>query len=204
MIKFAVLIPTLPERKAYLNRLLNVLYKQINDLDKAHEVVVITNLDHRQKTTGTKRNELIAIADKMGALYTAFVDDDDLVGPTYIQRNLEGIEKGVDCCSLLGQIYWSGKPGKPFHHSIRYKEWFENDKIYARCINHLNCIKLSLIKDIPFPDKSWGEDGVASYKWRDSGRLKNEYEIKEVIYHYFNGTKNTETEQSCYRWLMNQ
>lgn len=185
MIKFAVLIPTLPERKAYLNRLLNVLYKQINDLDKAHEVVVITNLDHRQKTTGTKRNELIAIADKMGALYTAFVDDDDLVGPTYIQRALETADSGLDCGELWGQIYFNGKLGKPFHHSIIHNEWYEDSKYYYRCTNHLNVVKLSLIKNIPFPDQSWGEDGKQSYAVRDAGVLKTEYKISEVIYHYY-------------------
>ena len=202
MVKFAILIASLHERKHLLDRLLKVLYKQINDLGKGNEIQVIVNLDNRQKTTGRKRNELLEEARIRGAQYIAFIDDDDGVGATYMKRNMEGIELGVDCNSLIGQIYFSGKPGKPFHHSIQYKEWFETDKIYARCPNHLNCVKLDLIHDIPFPDKSFGEDGVQSYAMRDSGRLKNEYVINDVIYHYFTGKKDLKMETEIFNKLM--
>ncbi len=53
--------------------------------------------------------------------------------------------------------------------------------------NHLNFQKLSLVKDIPFPDQVFGEDGKQSYAMRDAGIFKTEYKIPEVIYHYFNG-----------------
>lgn len=181
MIKLAILIPTLTDRAQLLNRLIAELDKQRDGKD----VVIIKHEDQGQLTTGAKRNILIDAAFGSGAEYVAFFDDDDLPGENYIKRNLEGIEMGVDCCSLLGRIYFKGKPGNPFHHSIKYDHWYQDDKMYYRNPNHLNCIKLELIKDIPFRDQTIGEDGHFSIDIQKAGVLKTEYEIDEIIYHYF-------------------
>lgn len=179
--KFAILIPTLTSRVQLLNRLLAELDKQ----RKGKDVILIISEDQGQKTTGQKRNELIASAAEQGAEYVAFFDDDDLPGEHYIDRNLEGIELGFDCNSLKGQIYWEGVPGKPFYHSIIYNHWYEDKLGYYRCPNHINTIKLELIKDIPFQEKNFGEDGNFSMDIQKAGVLKTEYQIKEVIYHYY-------------------
>jgi GT2 family glycosyltransferase len=184
-IDLAILIPTKTNRAHLLQRLQTELDKQRAGKD----VILLINEDNGAenggKTTGQKRNELMDTAANFGAKYIAFFDDDDLPGPNYITRMLEGIELGVDCCSLWGQIYWEGKPGKPFHHSIIHKEWYEDQKYYYRMPNHLNCIKLDLVKDIKFPNQNFGEDGKWSYAVRDAGVLQYEYKIEEVIYHYY-------------------
>jgi GT2 family glycosyltransferase len=177
----AILIPTLSSRKHLLARAQAELDKQ----RAGHNVILLINEDQGEKTTGCKRNELIEVAANLGVKYIAFFDDDDMPGENYIKRMLEGIALDVDCCSLWGQIYWEGKKGKPFHHSILHKEWREDSKYYYRCINHLNCVKLDLVKDIRFPDQVFGEDGQWSYAVRDAGVLKTEYKIEEVIYHYY-------------------
>lgn len=182
----AVLIPTLTERAKLLARLM----KELDHQRKGKDVIVIHHEDQGQKTTGQKRNELIQAAVEQGAEYISFFDDDDLPGKNYVKLSMECIEGGFDCCELWGQIYWSGKPGKPFHHSIVYKEWWEDENFYYRCVNHLNTIKLALVKDIKFPEKNFGEDGVWSYAVRDAKVLKTEYRIKEeIIYHYYAGSK---------------
>jgi len=184
-----ILTPTVDGRQDYLHRMMVAIQNQI--VSEKANAIVITNHDQGEKnggkTTGAKRNELIAAAVKVGAKYGAFFDDDDLPGPTYIRSMMQGIEKGVDVCSLKGQIYWSGKKGKPFLHSLEYKDWFEDDKFYYRCPNHLNCFKLDLVKDIPFPDQGFGEDGKWSFALRDAGVFKTEHIIDDVIYHYFCG-----------------
>lgn len=177
----AILIPTLTERQQLLNRLTAELDKQ--RLGK--EVIILINEDNGHKTTGQKRNELISAAVDLKADYIAFFDDDDLPGENYIDRMLEGMAKGVDCCSLLGRIYFKGKPGNPFHHSIKYDHWFQDDKMYYRNPNHLNCIKLDLVKDIPFKNQTIGEDGHWSIALQKAGVLKTEHEINEIIYHYY-------------------
>lgn len=202
MVKFAILIASLHERKHLLDRLLKVLYKQINDLGRGNEIQVIVNLDNRGKTTGRKRNELLEEARIRGAQYIAFFDDDDLPGPTYMKRNMEGIEGGFDCCSLLGQIYFSDKPGKPFHHSIQYDHWYEDSRTYFRNPNHLNCIKLSCLESISFKDQIFGEDAHYSIDIQNAGVLKSQYNTEDVIYHYFTGKKALKMETEIFNKLM--
>lgn len=202
MVKFAILIASLHERKHLLDRLLKVLYKQINDLGKGNEIQVIVNLDNRQKTTGRKRNELLEEARIRGAQYIAFIDDDDAVGATYVRRNMEGIRGGFDCCSLMGQIYFHGKPGKPFHHSIQYDHWYEDSRTYFRNPNHLNCIKLSCLESIQFQEKNFGEDAHYSIDIQKAGVLKSEYNIEDMIYHYFCGKRDLKMETEIFNKLM--
>lgn len=186
MIKLAVLIPTLTERAKLLARLM----KELDHQRKGKDVIVIHHEDQGQKTTGQKRNELIQAAVEQGAEYISFFDEDDLPGPNYIDRNLEGINAGFDTNSLWGQIYVHNKPGNPFHHSIKYAEWYQDKNFYYRCNNHLNCMKLALIKDIPFEHVTIGEDGRFSMAVKQAGVLKTEYQINETMYHYFTGRKN--------------
>lgn len=190
--KLAILIPTLFEREALFRRVTDELGRQIDEIypnSLPGEIVSIINItDNRQHTTGKKRNALIELAvNEYKPEYIAFMDDDDMPGPTYIKRGLEVVESGMDCGELWGQIYWSGKPGKPFHHSIEHKEWYEDDKFYYRCPNHLNFMKLDVVKDFKFPDQNFGEDGQWSMAIKEAGALKTQYAIPEVIYHYFNG-----------------
>ena len=181
MTKLAILIPTLSSRAHLLSRLITELDRQRAGKD----VIVILHEDQGQKTTGQKRNELMQSALDAGSEYISFVDDDDMVGPNYVDLNLEGIAMGFDCNSLKGQIYWEGKPGKPFFHSLIYDQWYEDKNGYYRCPNHLNCIRLDKVKDIPFQDKNFGEDGNWSMDIQKAGVLKTEYQIKEVLYHYY-------------------
>lgn len=201
--KLAILICTLPERRRFFDRLIECLNHQKRRLPRPDDVAILWDESERhEKTTGVKRNGLIQDAIDINAAYIAHHDDDDLPGINYLKRNLEGIAKGADCCSLIGQIYWSGRPGKPFHHSIDIKEWWEDDQKYYRMPNHLNCQKLELVRNIPFPDQVFGEDGKQSYAMRDAGIFKTEHKIDEVIYHYFCGTKGTTAEETQYKILM--
>lgn len=181
MTKWAILIPTTTDRAHLLNRVVAELDRQRAGKD----VIIIIHEDQKQKTTGQKRNELIHAAKEAQAEYISFVDDDDMVGEHYVDLNLKGISMGFDCNSLKGQIYWEGVPGKPFFHSIIYDHWYEDKNGYYRCPNHLNCIRLEKVKDIPFQDKNFGEDGNWSMDILKAGVLKSEYQIKEVLYHYY-------------------
>lgn len=205
--KLALLIPTTPDRKEVLDRLKSEILRQMNELGLLGgvgvmdsegigevDVCIFVNEDNKQKTTGKKRNELMQLAVQAEAKYIAFIDDDDLPGPTYIKRGMEVVESHCDCGELWGTLYINGrKDTRPFHHSIEYKEWFEDSKAYYRCPNHLNFIKLDLVKDIPFPDQIIGEDGQWSvHRVQPAGVLKTMYLIPEVIYHYYSGNPKHE------------
>jgi hypothetical protein len=208
--KLGLLIPTTPDRKEYLDRLIKEILRQMNELNltggvgqldmvnEESDVCIFINEDlganRGGKTTGKKRNELMEQAAWAGAKYIAFIDDDDMPGPTYIKRGMEVVSSGLDCGELWGNIYFNGKKDtRPFHHSIEHKQWWENSQGYYRCPNHLNFIKLDLVKDILFPDQNFGEDGQWSvHRVQPSGVLKTMYPIPEVIYHYYNGNPKHE------------
>lgn len=185
--KLAILIPTLVERRIQRNLLCMQLLEQIKNAGADNDAEILWIEDNREKTTGYKRNQLIQYASERNSEYVAFFDDDDEAGLTYIERGLEVVASGKDCGSLVGQIYWSGIPGKPFLHSLEHKEWYEDEKYYYRMPNHLNFVKLDKVKDIKFPDQVFGEDGVWSYAVRDAGVLQTEHKIEDVIYHYYCG-----------------
>lgn len=189
--KLAILIPSLQNREALLRRVTDELGRQIDEIypdSLPSEIVAsIILMDSGQKTTGNKRNCLIELAIKYKAEYIAFMDDDDMPGPTYIQRGIEVANSGMDCGELWGQIYWSGKPGMPFHHYLGCTHAWQDDKQYHRPANHLNFMKLDLIKNFRFEDKTFGEDMTWAMEIQKAGTFKTMYPIPEVIYHYFCG-----------------
>ena len=78
--KLSILICTLPERKAYLARLLGILSPQVIQ----GKVEVLTDDTPRGViTTGQKRNNLL---NRAKGKYIVFIDDDDMVPGHYVNR----------------------------------------------------------------------------------------------------------------------
>lgn len=173
--KLSILICTIPSRYAMLKKLHSILYPQLS-----FEVEVLLD-DRRNITVGQKRNNLLSAAH---GEYVCHVDDDDRIAHNYVQLIMQGIETNVDCCSLVGEITVNGMHPKKFIHSLDYSGWYEKNNVYYRSINHLNCIKSSIAKHIGFTEKNHGEDYDFSIKLRESGLLKTEHKIDQVIYYY--------------------
>lgn len=193
MTKLAILIPVTPDRQLLYNRLKQELDIQRRISDDKNEVNIITLLtppydkETNKYSTGSKRNELIQKALEDKAEYISFFDSDDFPGITYIKRGLEVANSGMDCGELWGQYYSNGIKGNPFHHSIEYDHWFQDDKTYFRNPNHLNFLRLEAIRDIKYPDITIGEDGQYSLRLQHADVLKTQYPIPEIIYHYYSG-----------------
>lgn len=189
----AILIPTTPDRDLLYNRLIQELNKQIGDKNVKIIPLLTEKGPSKQEphntgpTTGEKRNTLIRMAIDVGAEALAFHDSDDMPGPTYIQRGLEFVKSGLDCAELFGQIYWSGKPGMPFHHYLTCTHAWEDSKQYHRPPNHLNFWRLDKIKGFKFQNKTFGEDMTWAMEIRNSNVIQTMMPIPEVIYHYFVG-----------------
>lgn len=188
----SILIPTTPDRSFYFERLNHELTRQINELQLEDQVDILkfetplssSDPQNTELTTGFKRNKLV---DLCSGKYYSFIDSDDMPSPKYLSLVMPGIYKDADCCSLVGNIFFNGKKGKPFLHSIKYKTLWEDEKNYYRPINHLNCVKKDRVKDFKFQEKTWGEDSCWAMDVANAGVLKNEYEIKEALYFYFCG-----------------
>ena len=190
--KLSILIPTIVGREAKLKNLLAMFGKEEPALDafphidariefKELSLEICIAKDDRQISIGEKRNKLLNDA---AGDYVAFIDDDDRIRENYISLLMEGIDKGVDCCSLVGEITFDGKNPKPFIHSIKHDRYWEDERAYYRFPNHLNCIKSEIAKQFTFPLKNFSEDTEWAVKVHESGLIKTEHEINETIYFY--------------------
>lgn len=184
------MIPTINGREQYLERLLAVLNPQLEKFKDNVEILVLK--DNREKTIGEKRNILTNHAIYNGHSHRSFIDDDDLVSDDYLELNMPGVFGDYDCNSLVGIYSVNGQtdPNKHiFLHDLKYTHWYEDEKHYYRNPNHLNVTKLSLIKDIKFQEKNFGEDGCFSEDLHRFGVLKTQYEITKPFYYYLFRTK---------------
>lgn len=183
MTKLSILICTIPSRLNFFLRVYSILEKQITSTD----LIEVLAMDNEIMTIGEKRNSLLQAAK---GEYLCFIDDDDRVSDNYIELLIEGINKGVDCCSLKGIITEDGQNPLIFEHSIKYGIYRTvtdsqlGEVRYERYPNHLNCIKSSIAKQFKFPEKNHGEDTDWATLIHQSGLIKTEHYIPEVIYHY--------------------
>lgn len=187
--KLSILIPSLSSRADLLATLKANLFRQIIECNAMDEVEVITEIDSGEMSIGTKRNLLLS---KANGNYLCFHDDDDMPASTYIQNILDCIKTGCDNCSMTGVITWDGDNPELFEHSIKYKQYFTNQTgaiKFERYPNHLNVMRADIAKQFKFPEISHGEDTDFATQIFNSGLLKNETEIKGVIYHYDYKTK---------------
>jgi len=183
MMLFSILIPTLSSRVEQCLTLVDKLLDQVERGNYIGLVEIVTLYDNGEKSIGTKRNELIQMSK---GKYIAFVDDDDELATNYIDLLMDGIAKGVDCCSLRGIFTQDGGSPQLFEHSIKYEYWTTTDNAikYERPPNHLNCIKKEIANQFKFPEIMHGEDRVWSEAIKSSGLIKTEHYIDSVLYHY--------------------
>lgn len=184
MIKLSILICTLHERRHFLNSLYNILSPQVEEYFNVIEVLT-DDRERDEASIGEKRNNLVRRAK---GEYLDFIDDDDRISDNYVSLLMQGINKGVDCCSLKGIITEDGQNPLVFEHSIKYSSYKTNPEgmpvRYERYPNHLNCIRSSIAKQFKFPEINHGEDKSFADQLFQSGLLKTEHYIEEVIYYY--------------------
>lgn len=182
--KLSILVCTLEKRYALFSNLTSTLLDQIEG--RVGEVNIIIESDKGELSIGAKRNLLLKRAESK---YVVFVDDDDRISGNYIDLLMEGIEKDVDCCSLIGEYTVNGKNPKKFLHYLACEKYHETPEAYHRYPNHLNCIRASIAKRFKFPEKNWGEDTDWATQIKKSGLLKTEHTISQTIYYYDKTTK---------------
>jgi cellulose synthase/poly-beta-1,6-N-acetylglucosamine synthase-like glycosyltransferase len=143
-------------------------------------VEILASVDNGETPIGKKRNELLG---QSKGEYVCFVDDDDMISPYYVHNILNALETKPDCVGIEGVIVQKNQPPRLFIHSLKYKEWFEENGIYYRCPNHLNPIKREIACSVGFPEKYYHEDRDFSLVVKD--KLSTEVYIHEPIYYYY-------------------
>lgn len=179
--RLSIMICTIPERAVKLNRLLELLKRQ-----NVPDVEILINNDVGI-TIGEKRNIL---ASRASGEYGCFVDDDDMISEEYINRILTAIKNKPDCVGLCGIIYFNGSYPRMFYHTIESAGWYTSGNEYWRTPNHLNPIRLDIMRRVGFENCSFGEDQEYSKAVRCF--LKTEETIEAPIYYYLYRIKTGE------------
>ncbi len=187
--KLNILICTVNGREEQFNLLKHHLQTQINELGKQNEVKILSKKDNKEISVGSKRQLLLL---EGTADYIVFIDDDDMVPYFYVEKILEAINDDVtfnnikepDCIGF--RIDCKGTTGKTASASLKWDDWAENQGgfDYVRSIYHKNPVKREIALQIGFKDMRFGEDYDYSKRLKESGLLKKEVFIDEVMYEY--------------------
>jgi glycosyltransferase involved in cell wall biosynthesis len=114
--KLSILIPSIPERLEYLNKLIVQLNSQRAYVNHTHptlgdiEIVIDDSVSYLLggKTVGQKRDDLVQRAK---GEYLCFLDDDDEVPSNYVEELLRGASWGFDVVTFNSlfkcDTYWA-------------------------------------------------------------------------------------------------
>lgn len=175
-----ILIPTLPDRKEFLERLMMKIQDQATD-----EIEVLID-DDTEATTGAKRNRLI---DQCKTEWAVFIDDDDLIADDYIRKHLKILKENpkVDAIGFKGKITTNGRNPYDFIHKFGYdyvEDQSSGKMVYLRPINHINVIRTDISRKVRYPDLSFCEDYDFCLRLSQSDLIKDHEFIDEFMYYY--------------------
>lgn len=176
MIQLAILIPTIVGREKQLSKLIDSLNAQIGSYA---DIAVQIACDNKELSIGSKRQQLI---DNCEAKYCVQIDDDDAVTYNYISTILNAIKSNPDCITYLESV----DGNKIACHSNVFDKWANNlcGYQFVRTPFYKDVIRTEVVKAIGFNDLRYGEDHDFSIRLKQSGLIKTEVHINEVMYHY--------------------
>jgi len=191
----SLLIPTMTSRQQVFTQLYEALQIQIRTSQWASEVEILIELDGGEASIGQKRNALVGRA---SGLFVAFIDDDDLVSPDYVDLICSAItrEPKIDCIGIKGVITFRGSHPQEFFYSLRYTEFYSKNHTYFRPPYHLNPMRREIAVRYRFLDVSYSEDFEWAEQIRRDRALINEEFIDSVLYYY------RSRRSWSYQWLL--
>ena len=172
----SILIPSLHGRHTTLAALLKELHRQIFATDNPWQVEIHCALDGGEKPVGEKRDALLRHA---RGRFIAFIDDDDMVAPSYIADILQAMihQPQADCVVFAGRLEVDGVYAGPFDYSITHKKYYQRGNAYFRTPNHLCPVRRELALQVGFKAINRGED--TDYALRLFPLLKSESSIPD-------------------------
>lgn len=174
-----ILIASVLARTDLLATLLQRLQPGLDRFDG--HVQVLIDRDDCEREVGAKRSWLLGHA---AADYVCFVDDDDRVAASYIDRIMDALEDRPDYVGFRVAYSVDGTLQKPVIHSLRYPRWSEDDHGYYRGVSHLNPIRRdAALAGLPFLP-GFGEDSDWAARVDASGLVQTEVFIDAPMYFY--------------------
>lgn len=174
---WTVLIPTLGRRRGRFEALLSGLMPQVDAADGRVTVLALWN--NGERPLPQVRQDL---ADAADAQYISFVDDDDELPGYYVSKVLPLLDGNVHYIGWRMQYIKDGQWHKPTFHSLRYRDWHDDEDGYYRDITHLNPVRLDLVRKHASFTAAWPEDHGWAAQLR--GYLLTEQFIDDIMYVY--------------------
>lgn len=182
---WAILVPTLGERRALFERLMAGLLPQTEPY--GGRVQVVGWFNNGSPSLPKIRQTMV---NGTRADYLSFADDDDLVSPDYVAEIVAALATRPDYVGFQVQCYSDGAPVALAHHSLEYGRWKNFPGRYERDISHINPIRTTLARRANFARSRSGaaEDRDWAGQLRRAQVLKSEVFIPRVMYHYLYST----------------
>lgn len=190
--RLSILICTLRSRHQLLQALMENLDKQIQSCNAMDQVEVLIFEDNKEHSVGAKRTKLVN--DARGA-FVVFIDDDDDIADDYVFQILDSINRkpDIDCIGFRGILSVNGSGARQVIYSLQNTSQVEVAGTYYRLPSHLTPIKKSCLVGMSFSNKNYGEDSDFSSTLLRERRLKKEFFIDKVLYHYRYDASSSET-----------
>jgi glycosyltransferase involved in cell wall biosynthesis len=175
MAKLSILICTIYGREASFDKLIKELDRQYTK-----DIEVMSIKDDKQVSVGVKRQRLLEAAT---GDYVCFIDDDDMIAPTYVKDILKAIESEPDCVGFEIDCDIDGVKTRAIS-SLKYRSWTEKKDGYRynRSIYHKTPVKRAIALKVGFQDKRYAED--YEYSMALQPYLNTEEFIKKPLYFY--------------------
>lgn len=178
---WTILIATIGQRRAQLQRLLTRLMPQVDPYGGA--VKVLAYWDNGETDLPAKRQALVEAVDTD---YLCFVDDDDLVSDDYVSAIMDALAQGPDYVGFSMGVWKGGRRFRVSDHSLRHGGWGRHEDVYLRDITTSNPMltKAAKAADFTVTPRGGAEDRAWADQIRASGMLRTEVVIDRILYHY--------------------
>lgn len=183
-----ILVATLGERAELFRRLLDTLLPQLEPYAGRAQVLAWWN--NGRPSLPEIRQRLVLAAETE---YVCWVDDDDLVPDHYVAEIMTALEGRPDYVGFEVQCYSDGVPTGISRHSLEHGGWWNEEGAYYRDLSHLNPIRreLALVADFSRAAPGQPEDRAWVAQLRRSKRVRTQYYIPRIMYHYLFSTSRT-------------
>lgn len=189
-IRLSMLVPSIEERRGnFLKRILGELDGQIAPYRE--EVEVLTIIDNREASIGSKRNQLLKMA---SGEFLVFIDDDDRIAPEYLDEIMAVIRSSdkLDCivydciCEITG---WAGEVTNTLYckYGIEYEYTNDGAGNWRGKPAHTMVWRSSIAKRHAYKHVSAGED--VDWVKRACVEIQDQHRIDKVLYYYDNDVR---------------
>lgn len=176
--KWTIAIPTIVQRQEQFFKLYEEIKRQAKPFN---DVEVIFIQDNKEISIGAKRQKLLEMAK---GEYISMIDDDDCVSSSYVSEIRKCLDQNPD--SVAFEIECEGTEGKIADMSNIYKDWADNERgyDYVRTPYQKTPMRTEIALKIGYKDMRYGEDYDFSKRLKQSGLIKKEVRIDDVMYFY--------------------